>query len=214
VRTVWRDCIDWLAPTTLGDFRAEQLGRAPCARAGTTVGAPLDWAVLDRVLAADPDVLVVAGGTLLGLPPPREAIELKAYLRMGVGVCVRHAERCDDGLRAIADRFEEALGPAQVQLFVTAGGTHGFGWHYDDEDVFIAQTAGAKDYFVRDNTVARAPAAPACFARFADETSPVWQSTLVAGDFLYIPARWWHVAICRETALSISVGVRPRPACG
>ncbi len=30
-----------------------------------------------------------------------------------------------------------------------------FGWHYDFEDVFIAQTLGTKDYYFRDNTVGR-----------------------------------------------------------
>jgi ribosomal protein L16 Arg81 hydroxylase len=34
-------------------------------------------------------------------------------------------------------------------------------------------------------------------------------ATLVAGDFLYIPSRWWHMALCKEDALSISVGLMP-----
>jgi ribosomal protein L16 Arg81 hydroxylase len=45
------------------------------------------------------------------------------------------------------------------------------------------------------------------FARFAAETSALCTATLVPGDFLYLPARWWHMAVCRENALSISVGV-------
>ena len=40
-------------------------------------------------------------------------------------------------------------GTPQVQVFATPAGTHGFGWHYDLEDVFIAQTAGMKDYYFR-----------------------------------------------------------------
>jgi 50S ribosomal protein L16 3-hydroxylase len=203
--------LDWLAPLTLDEFRSTYLQRAPIARPGSAAGAPLDWSVLDRVLAARPDVLVVARGQLLPLPPPRCATELRAYLRVGVGVCVRHAERCDPGLRAIADHFEAWLGSAQVQLFVTAGGTHGFGWHYDDEDVFIAQTEGVKDYYFRANTVTTEPAAPPRFARFCDERSTLAGATLIAGDFLYVPARWWHMAVCHQDAMSISVGVVPRP---
>jgi hypothetical protein len=30
---------------------------------------------------------------------------------------------------------------------------------------------------------------------------------LIAGDWLYVPARWWHVAKCVEDSLSISLGV-------
>lgn len=47
----------------------------------------------------------------------------------------------------------------------------------------------------------------AMFTRFADEHSPLCTATRVAGDFLYVPARWWHMAVCREDAVSISVGV-------
>ncbi len=32
---------------------------------------------------------------------------------------------------------------------------------------------------------------------------------LCAGDWLYLPGRWWHVAKCVEDSLSISVGVLP-----
>jgi ribosomal protein L16 Arg81 hydroxylase len=38
-------------------------------------------------------------------------------------------------------------GEVHVQLFVAPAGTHSFGWHYDDEDVYIVQTEGSKDYF-------------------------------------------------------------------
>jgi ribosomal protein L16 Arg81 hydroxylase len=34
-------------------------------------------------------------------------------------------------------------------------------------------------------------------------------SRLLPGDWLHVPARWWHMAKCLEDSLSISVGVRP-----
>ena len=174
--------------------------------------ALLDWDALGRVLAVEPEVLVVARGALVPFPPPRELIELRAYFRMGIGLCLRHTERCDPDMRRVADAFETDLGAAQVQLFVTPGGTHGFGWHYDDEHVFIVQTAGMKHYYFRANTATDGPAAPAAFASFSRETSAIHTATLVAGDFLYIPARWWHMAVCEEDALSISVGVSLAPS--
>lgn len=70
------------------------------------------------------------------------------------------------------------------------------------------RSRAAKDYDVRANTVAAGqPAHPDVFARFAAETSALCTATLVPGDFLYLPSRWWHMALCREDALSISVGV-------
>jgi ribosomal protein L16 Arg81 hydroxylase len=174
----------------------------------------LDWELLSAVLVADvpPDVMVVAKGKLLPFPAPRSLDELRAYLRMGIGLCVRHTERCHRAFRGIADAFAD-LGDAQVQLFVTPGGTHGFGWHYDDEDVFIAQTEGIKDYYFRANTVAADQCAhAAAFHQVGDESSTLCTATLVAGDFLYLPARWWHMAVCQQTSLSISVGVTTRPA--
>jgi hypothetical protein len=203
----------WLATMSVDEFRARHLRRAPIAQPATALEARslLDWDVLERVLRRDPDVLVVARGRLLPVPPPRSVCELRGYLAAGVGLCVRHAERANPGLARVAAAFGE-LGTAQVQLFVTPGGTHGFGWHYDDEDVFIAQTMGVKDYYFRANTVAAGePARPEMFARFTGERSQLCTATLVAGDFLYLPARWWHMAVCREDALSISVGVATAP---
>lgn len=200
----------WLAPIALGEFRTHHLRQGALARAGTTASSAelLDWAVLERVLAAGADTLVVAKGKLLAEPAPRTLEQVGALLNRGGGLCVRHAERHDPGLARVASAFA-SLGPAQVQLFVTPAGTHGFGWHYDDEDVFIAQTCGRKEYYFRCNTVAAdAPARPEMFARYARETSALCAATLIAGDFLYVPARWWHMAVCVADSLSISVGVR------
>jgi 50S ribosomal protein L16 3-hydroxylase len=196
----------WLGTVSVDAFRSEYLRRAPLAQASTVDPAVLDWPRLAAVLARSPDVLVVARGDLLAFPPPTALDELRAYFRMGIGLSLRHTERCLPELQAIAEDFND-IGEPHVQMFATPGGTHGFGWHYDDEDVFIAQTAGVKDYYFRANTVADIPAEPAAFARYPDEPSPLMSATLHAGDFLYLPARWWHMAICKETALSISVGV-------
>lgn len=202
----------WLGDLGLDGFRAQHLQRVPLAMPGTARSACglLDWSGLARILLAKPDVLVVARGQLLPFPPPTELVELRAYFRMGIGLAMRHTERVDPVMAEVAQAFERDVGAAQVQIFVTPPETHGFGWHYDDEDVFIAQTHGVKDYYFRANTVTDALASPLEFQKYPGETAPLCTATLVAGDFLYIPARWWHMAICREESLSISVGVYPR----
>lgn len=79
---------------------------------------------------------------------------------------------------------------------MSPGGTHGFGWHHDDEDVFIAQAAGVKDHYFRASTVAAdLPADAAAFERYARETSALCTATLIEGDFLYLPSRGWHMAM-------------------
>jgi ribosomal protein L16 Arg81 hydroxylase len=74
----------------------------------------------------------------------------------GIGVVIRRAERNHPDLAALAAAFVRNLpGEVHLQLFVTPAGTNNFGWHYDVEDVFIVQTAGAKDCYFRENTVDR-----------------------------------------------------------
>lgn len=156
-------------------------------------------------------MLLVARGRLLDVPPPQSIPALRALMRKSIGIVLRGVERDDAGLARIATAFARDVGRTVVQVFVTPAETHGFGWHYDDEDVFIAQITGRKEYRFRANTVATTtPAAAAAFARFPAETSPLLTATLGPGDFLYLPARWWHAAHCHVEALSISVGVVPR----
>ena len=203
---------DWIAPLTLADFRAQHFQRGAWAQPGSTTAsaATLAWPALGRVLGVGADTIVCAKGQHLPYPAPRALDEQRAYMRMGIGLAMRYTERADAGLRAVADSFAVLPGTPQVQVFATPAGTHGFGWHYDLEDVFIAQTAGVKDYYFRANTVeADAPLPPKDFSGYHRETSPLMTATLVAGDFLYIPSRWWHMALCKEDALSISVGLLP-----
>jgi 50S ribosomal protein L16 3-hydroxylase len=159
-----------------------------------------------------PDVLADTRGKVVDTPAPRAMNELCALMRRGVGLVNRRAEPHNGGVAWLVTSFGEDLpGEAHIQLFVTPAGTHSFGWHYDFEDVFIVQTTGVKEYLLRDNTVGRqrARGTRPDFERFRHEVSPLAAVRLLRGDWLYIPARWWHVAKCIEESLSISVGVFP-----
>jgi hypothetical protein len=203
----------WLAPASTGAFVRDVWRRRAWARPGIArdLVRVVSWQTAEGVLSSErtPDVLVVAGGALLDDPAPRSLDELRRLMRRGIGVCIRHAERHDDGLAGLTCSLANDLpGAVQAQVFVTPGGTHGFGWHYDAEDVFIAQTAGTKDYFFRENTVeSREPdGRKPDFTRFSAEVSPLQTARLIPGDVLYIPARWWHMAVCIEDSLSLSMG--------
>ncbi len=206
----------WLAPGSVAEFVATYLRRQPFARPHAAASAThyLQWDTLAAVLAGDPapDAVVTQRGRALDVRPPCTLDALRACMADGAGLVVRRAERNDGGLAELATAFAADLpGTVQLQLFVTPAGTHSFGWHYDAEDVFIVQTAGVKDYYFRANTVDpdRGAGQRPDFALVRNETSPIATARLEPGDWLYVPARWWHVAKCVEPSLSISVGVVP-----
>ena len=141
---------------------------------------------------------------------PRSADAVTKLMQKGISVVIRAAEHHDPGLGRLATGFEAALpGEVHVQLYATPAGTNSYGWHYDFEDVFIAQTAGVKDYYFRQNTVTRDAVLGdrLDFDAITAERSPLMSARLIAGDWLYLPARWWHLVKCVEDSLSISVGV-------
>lgn len=206
----------WLAPAPLEEFLRVHLRQAPLARPGAArdVLEWFDWPVLDRLLDVSwprPDVLVASGGRLVETAEPRNLAEARQIMARAQGVVIRRAERHEPRLAQLARSFAEELpGRVHVQVYATPIGTQTFGWHFDAEDVFIVQVVGTKDYYMRANTVARSAAVSgAAFGLVRSETSPLLLARLIPGDWLYIPARWWHLVHSIVDALSISIGVLP-----
>lgn len=148
----------------------------------------------------------------------RDVDELLRLHADGFTLVVRHAERHDPGLEELARAFTAAFAaPVNVHLYVTPQDQYGFGWHYDAEEVFILQTTGRKTYRVRKNTVNPWPLVETIPGdmSYERETMPEMRCTLEAGDWLYLPAGYWHRA---ETAsgdgssTSLAVGVLPATA--
>jgi 50S ribosomal protein L16 3-hydroxylase len=206
---------EWLAPLSLEVFVQDHLGQLPHAQPGAA--APmrhlLDWKVLADILATRPrDVLIARAGRLVDVAIPRDLAELRKLMDQGLGVVIRNSERQHRGLAELARAFAVDLpGEVHVQLYVTPAGTQTFGWHFDFEDVFIAQTVGIKDYYFRANTVSGELAAGTQpdFSTVRQEKSALFASQLIPGDWLYIPRRWWHLVRSVQDSLSISIGVLP-----
>lgn len=193
-------------------FLRENFQRAPVARAGTTgrVVRALTWATVERLVNAKPDMLIVRNGKLRTDVQPTTFAEALALFREGHSIVMRRCEKHDEGLAALAEAFGRDLpGDVSIQIYLTPGGFHSFGWHYDCEDVFIAQTGGRKEYLLRQNTINPEPKLSEMprDMKYEQETTPVMASTLVTGDCLYIPRGWWHVARSLEDSLSISIGI-------
>jgi 50S ribosomal protein L16 3-hydroxylase len=194
------------------EFVREHFQRAPLARASTAgrLVRRLTWATVERLVPHQPDTLVVRNGSLRQEDPPATFAEALALFREGHSIVLRRCERYDEGLAEVAAAFSKELdGEVVIQVYLTPAGFHSFTWHYDCEDVFIAQTGGTKEYLLRENTVNPAPKLSEMprDMRYELETTPAMASTLVTGDALYIPRGWWHVARSMEDSLSISVGM-------
>jgi len=206
----------WLQEIELRQFQRDYLGREPLARANVAQPAAdsCTWHSLAGMLESRPDdVLVVARGRDLELPVPRSLSHLRRLFDAGIGLAIRSAERHSASVsRLCRDFAEEQPGQQRVIVFATPAKTHGFGWHYDAEDVFIVQTAGDKEYLFHKNTVAPplSPTTPPDFSLHARETTPIMSCRLIAGDFLYLPRNYWHVAYAHADSLSISIGVFPQ----
>ena len=169
------------------------------------------WSVVESMLAqTDADVLVVKEGRRWegnGTPSPDEARRL---FDDGHTILVRHAERRHAEIAELAAGFgRDFAADIDVHLYCTPANQHGFGWHYDAEDVFIVQTAGSKEYSLRKNTVNPWPVVEALphDMRYEREIMPLSKCLLAAGDWLYIPHGYWHKAEARAAAFSLAVGI-------
>jgi ribosomal protein L16 Arg81 hydroxylase len=205
----------WVESIARPRFFATHWGRRPfaCPSDAAACVAALQWDALDRVLAAnDADVLTLVAGHRCDGATPRCAVDVRRLMRRGISTVVRGAERHDVAIATIAASFASIFpGEVHVQLCATPAGTRGNGWHYDFADAFIAQTLGARDHYFRDNTVARDTRLGdrLDFGCVRDEPSQLMAARLLAGDWLYLPRRWWHLVECVADSLSLSVGVMP-----
>jgi 50S ribosomal protein L16 3-hydroxylase len=202
-------------------FVAENLHRVPLALPNACPSIiPLGmWATLENLLAAEEaDVMVVQRGERYSGPLPKNLSAGQSLCDEGCTILIRNAERHNSQLAAIAETFGESFqAPIDVHLYATPGGSFGFSWHYDAEDVFILQASGEKEYFLRKNTVNPWPVEETLpiDMKYEREIMPLMRVVLRAGDLLYIPCGFWHRAQTiegSEVAFSIAVGVMSRSA--
>ena len=204
----------WLDGTPLAQFMSEHFQKAPLAKpSAAREAAPiLTWDVVAGLIetSPQPEMLIVRNGKLLTNAEPRSLNEAQALFGAGCSIVMRRLERHHAELKSLAGSIGEELeGTVSIQAYATPRQFSSFGWHYDCEDVFIVQTAGTKEYLLRANTVNPEPHIDRMprDMHYEKETSPIVACTLVAGDWLYVPSGWWHLARAVDDALSISVGV-------
>jgi len=139
--------------------------------------------------------------------------EARAHYRRGQTLLIRYAERSSAKFEALAAAFAQFFhSPVDIQVYLTPDQSQAFGWHYDLEEVFIIQVQGCKEYSIRQNTLNPLPVwdtMPTDMA-YERETSRLRLTCrLEAGDWLYIPSGWWHIARTQSASMHLSIGVMP-----
>jgi 50S ribosomal protein L16 3-hydroxylase len=129
----------------------------------------------------------------------------------GHTVLIRHAEKAHVKLAEIALNFySQFKKPIDIQLYITPKGEEGFDWHYDVEEVFVIQSQGEKEFRLLPNTVTPRPlpmiSKKNCLFHQEKKASEI-RCWLKAGDWLYIPAGYWHKAKALTDSFHLSVGV-------
>src|SRR5689334_1226894 len=99
----------WLSPMGVDEFVRTCLHRQAFAKpeAAREAVPRFGWETLDRVLAAQPDLIVISRGKPVDAPAPRSLEQLRPLMKRGAGVVIRRAERHDPGLAALAASFAE-----------------------------------------------------------------------------------------------------------
>jgi 50S ribosomal protein L16 3-hydroxylase len=204
-----------LAPSSLEAFLAKHYRRNPMALPSTAsrFDGLLQWDMVKEIIEnGHEDVCYPRQGKLPDYDFDKVTYsEAQLAFQRGRTVLVRHSERSHPHLRKIAEDFYSIFKkPIDIQLYFTPAGEEGFDWHYDLEDVFIIQSYGKKEFLLRKNTVNPNPGMgplPKDQHFELESTRAQHRCVLHAGDWLYIPAGYWHKARAVEDSHHLSVGV-------
>ena len=200
-----------LAP---GRFLEQYYTRLPCTKAGAAAAFTTfsGWPAVESIVGqANVDGFLAREGAMWegGRLPPFP--EIRPLFEQGHTLVLRSAERHDPELARLAAGFlEDFAAEVNVHVYCTPPQRSGFGWHYDPEDVFILQTHGAKEYQLRKNSVNPWPllAQMPKNLLYEREVMPFWSCVLRPGDWLYIPAGWWHSARGVEgDSITLAIGL-------
>lgn len=205
-------------PMSLDEFKNTHLFQKPMAAAGTGVQfrGMVSWGLLAEALQRHDDSWLADKGQL----PHEDALSsgkldfqtaASHFSESGKTLLLRHAEKSHRLFAAVAEDFRSLFQkPVDLQVYCTPASKQGFGWHYDLEDVFIIQTGGSKEFFLRANSGSSKPTRveiPSLLDWDKLSRGPEMRCLLNAGDFLYIPAGYWHKACAQTDSYHLSVGV-------
>lgn len=129
----------------------------------------------------------ITGRPLTGLVDARKTL---ALFRSGATIVFQGLQRYHPMLSRIVAELELELGhPCQANAYLTPAGAQGFAVHADTHDVFVFQTAGAKQWQIH-------------------TPGGVEDVTLVPGLVLYLPTGTPHAARAQDgVSLHVTIGI-------
>ena len=132
--------------------------------------------------------------------PRVNAREFTNQLREGATLVLSHIHEMHPPLTTLAESLELFFhATSGINVYVAWRDVHGFNIHRDKHDVFIVQVSGKKRWRLY---------APIPGKTGKPPTEHTWESTINAGDLLYIPRGLWHAAApLNEPSLHLSIAV-------
>lgn len=123
------------------------------------------------------------------------ARRLERLLASGATLVVNSVDESVAGVGEFAESCEELL-RVQIGVNLYAGWRtdRGFDLHWDAHDTFILQISGRKKWVVYEPTLLHPLRGHPAAEPPAPTAPPAWEGLLEAGDVLYMPRGWWHVA--------------------
>lgn len=201
-------------------FKNEYLFKKPYALpfAGRRFENLIDWSMLDEIFEVrHKNCWLPINGKLPKNPNLNtgllDKVQARHAFREGRSVVIRQSEKAHPYLGKIALDFQKQFqSEVDIQLYATPKDNEGFDWHYDIEDVFIVQTKGEKEFRIIENTVTLRPLPKMNSKNCAfhlEKKTPELRCWLKPGDFLYIPAGYWHKARALTDSFHMSIGIYP-----
>jgi ribosomal protein L16 Arg81 hydroxylase len=215
-----------IAPLALDAFLADHWEKSWLRLQGTAdrFADLLSWdelsAILENTRLGPPhirlsmDGLAIAPERYVYTPPgagnvPRvDPGRLVALLAEGATLVLHGVEDTVPKVRALSDSFRDALQARNhVNLYASWRSQNGLDLHWDAHEVIVLQLHGRKRWQIFGPTQdypldAGAPPKPTGAA--------MWDGLLNAGDVLYLPRGWWHVAHpVNEPSMHLTFGIAP-----
>jgi ribosomal protein L16 Arg81 hydroxylase len=177
-------------------------------------------AILENTRIAPPHIRLSKDGHMIapelfvhtaagaGNPPLVDPGRLVALLADGATLILQGVEDLAPKVRALQEAFRDALlARTHVNLYASWRSEKGFDLHWDAHEVMVLQLQGRKQWQIfaptqdcpLDTGVPPRPTG-----------APAWDGMLNAGDVLYLPRGWWHVAYpVNEPSLHLTFGIAP-----
>jgi hypothetical protein len=194
------------------------------AGAADRFGPLLSWSdlagILENTRLAPPHIGLSKGGNAIeperyiytppgaGNSPHIDLGRLVALLADGATLILHSVEEFSPAVRSLSESFRDALqARTHVNLYASWRSENGFDLHWDTHEVMVLQLHGRKQWQI----FAPTQEAPLDVGVPPRPTGPpTWSGLLNAGDILYLPRGWWHVAnAVNEPSLHLTFGIAP-----